>query len=157
MKLKKVKRSLHRSLATGLLVLVSITVPATLLAAPKVEHATIVSVVSQTIVSVASQGNSGIAASAAAVSSSSRGDEEPVSDEVGADRPADLFDVETNSGLPVLDSDHARESSSSTASTARFDSERKRTAGRRVAAGTVTGLRILQLVFSNGQNPGEEG
>ena len=53
MKLKKVKRSLHRRLATGLLVSVSMTLPATLSAA-KVEHAT--------IVSVASQGNSEIAA-----------------------------------------------------------------------------------------------
>ncbi len=129
MKLKKVKRSLHRSLATGLLVLVSMTVPATLLAV-KVEHAS--------IVPVAWQGNSEIAASAASVSSSSQG-------------------VETNSGLPVLDSDHRRESSSTTASAARFDSERNRSARRRAAASTLTGLRILQLVFSNGQNPGEEG
>ncbi len=148
MKLKKEKRGLHRGLATGLLVLVSMTLPATLSAA-KVEHAS--------IVSVASQGNSEIVPSAASVSSSSQGDEDTVFDQVGADRPADLFDVETNSGLPVLHSDHTRESSSTTASTARFDSERKHTAGRRVAAGTVTGLRILQLVFSNGQNPGEEG
>ncbi len=151
MKLKKVKRSLHRSLATGLLVLVSMTVPATLLAA-KVEHATIVSVASQTIVSVASQGNSGIAASAASVSSSSQGDEDTVSDQVGTDRLADLPDVETNSGLPSLDSDHRRESSSTTASAERFDSERKRSAGRRVARGTYGGLRLLQRIFSNGQD-----
>ncbi len=129
MKLKKVNRGLHRGLAAGLLISVSMILPATLSAA-KEEHAS--------IVSVASQGNSEIAPSAASVSSSAQG-------------------VETNSGLPVLDSDHRRESSSTTASTARFDSERKRTAGRRVAAGTLTGLRILQLVFSNGQNPGEEG
>ncbi len=150
MKLKRVKRSLHRSLATGLLVLVSMTVPATLLAA-KVEHATIVSVASQTIVSVASQGNSGIAASAASVSSSSQGDEGTVSDQVRADRLADLPDVETNSGLPSLDSDHRRESSSTTAFAERL--ERKRPARRRVAAGTFGGLRILQRVFSNGQYP----
>ena len=143
MKLKKVKRSLHRSLATGLLVLVSMTVPATLLAV-KVEHAS--------IVPVAWQGNSEIAASAASVSSSSQGDEGTVSDQVRADRLADLPDVETNSGLPSLDSDHRRESSSTTASAERFDSERKRWAGRRVARGTYGGLRLLQRIFSNGQD-----
>ena len=143
MKLKKVKRSLHRSLATGLLVLVSMTVPATLLAA-KVEHAS--------IVPVAWQGNSEIAASAASLFSSSQGDEDTVSDQVRADRFADLPDVETNSGLPSLDSDHRRESSSTTASSERFDSERKRSAGRRVARGTYGGLRLLQRIFSNGQD-----
>ncbi len=148
MKPKKVKRSLHRGLATGLLVSVSVTLPATLSAA-KVEHAS--------IVPVAWQGNSEIAPSAASVSSSSQGDEDTVFDEVGTDRPADLFEVETNSGLPSLDSDHRRESSSTTVSAARFYSERKRSVRRRVAASTLTGLRILQLVFSNGQNPGEEG
>ncbi len=142
MKLKKMKRGLLRGLATGLLVSVSMSLPATLSAA-KVEHAS--------IVSVARQGNSEIAPSPASVSSSSHGNENTSSDQVGADRLADLPD-ETNPGLPVLDSDHRRESLSTTA---RFDSEMKRSAGRRVAAGTLTGLRILQLVFSNGQNPGE--
>ncbi len=142
MKLKKVKYGLHRRLATGLLVSVSMTLPATPSAA-KVEHAS--------IVPVAWQGNSEVARSAASVSSSSKGDEDTVFDEVGTDRPADLFDVETNSGLPSLDSDHRRESSSTTASAARFDSERKRPARRRVAAGTLGGLRILQRVLSNGQ------
>ncbi len=148
MKLKKTKRGLLRGLATGLLVSVSMTLPATLSAA-KVEHAS--------IVSVARQGNSEIAPSAASVSVSSRGDEEPVAYGVVADRHAEVFDLVTNSGLRVVDSDQRRESSSTTASAARFDSERKRTARSRVAAGTLTGLRILQLVFSNGQNPGEEG
>ena len=140
----KVKRGFHRRLATGLLVSVSMTFPATLSAA-KVEHAS--------IVFVASQGNSEIALPAASASSSSQGDEEPVSDQVGADQLADLPDVETNSGLPSLDSDHRRESSSITASAARFDSERKRPARRRVAAGTLGGLRILQRVLANGQEP----
>ena len=148
MKLEKMKRGLLRGLVTGLLVSVSMTLPATLSAA-KVEHAS--------IVSVAWQGNSEVAPSAASVSSSSQGDEDTVFDEVGTDRPADLFDVETDSGLPSLDSDHRRESSFTTVSGARFDSERNRSARRRTAAGTLTGLRILQLVFSNGQNPGEGG
>ncbi len=141
MKLKKMKRGLLRGLATGLLVSVSMTLPATPSAA-KVEHAS--------IVPAAWQGNSEVAPSAASVSSSSQGDEDTVFDEV-------LFDVETNSGLPSLDSDHRRESSSTTASAARFDSERNRSARRRAAASTLTGLRILQLVFSSGQNPGGEG
>ncbi len=144
MKLEKMKHGLLRGLATGLLVSVSMTLPATLSAA-KVEHAS--------IVPVAWQGNSEIAPSGASVSSSSRGDENAVSDQVGADRRADLFDLVTNSGLLVVDSDHRRASSSATASAARFDSERKRTAGRRAAAGTLGGLRILQRVFSNGQSP----
>ena len=144
MKIKKVKRGFHRGLATGLLVSVSMTLPATLLAAPKVEHAS--------IVSVASQGNSEIAPSAASLPSSSQGDEGSVSAEVGANRRADLFDAETNSGLPSLDSDHRRKSSTATASAARFDSERKRPARRRVAAGTLGGLRILQRVLANGQS-----
>ena len=148
MKLKKMKRGLLRGLATGLLVLVSMTLPATLSAA-KVEHAS--------IVSVASQGNSEIAPSATSVSSGSQGDEDTFLDHVAADRLADLPDVETNAGLPVLDSDRSQESSSTTVSAARFYSERKRSVRRRVAASTLTGLRILQLVFSNGQNPGEEG
>ena len=150
MNLEKVKLSFHRGLATGLLVLVSMTVPATLLAA-KVEHAS--------IASVASQGNSEVASSAASVSSSSRGDEDAASDEVGAGRPAfaGLFDVETNSGLLLLDSAHRRNSSFTTAPAARFDSERRRNAGRRAAAGTLGGLRILQRVFSNGQAPRKTG
>ena len=142
MKLKKVKRGLHHGLATGLLVSVSMTVPGALSAA-KVEHAS--------IVSVASQGDSEIVPVAASVSSSSQGNEDTVSDDRRA--RADLFDVETNSELALLDSDHRRESSLTTAPASRFDSERKRTARRRVAAGTLGGLRILQRVFSNGQNP----
>ena len=146
MKLKKVKRHLHRGLATGSLVLMSMAVPATLLAA-KVEHAS--------IVPIASQGNSEIAPWAASLSSSSQGGEDTASDEVGADRRAwaGLFGVETNSELPLLDSDPRRESSSATAPATRFDSERKRSAGRRVAAGTLWRLRFLQRVFSNGQDP----
>ena len=146
MKLKKVKRSLHRSLATGLLVLVSMTVPATLFAA-KVEHAS--------IVSVASHGNSEVVSLAASVSSRSQGDEDAASDQIGANRPAfaDLFDVETNSGLALLDSHPRRNSSFGSAPAARFDSERKRSAGRRAAAGTLGGLRFLQRVFSNGASP----
>ena len=146
MNLKKVKRGFHPGLATGLLVLVSMTFPATLLAA-KVEHAS--------IVSLASQGNYEIAPAATSVSSSSQGVEGSVSANVGSNRPAfaDLFDVETNSGLSSLDSGHRRESSFATAPAARFDAERKRTAGRRVAAGTFGGLRILQRVFGNGQDP----
>ena len=144
MKLKKVKRGLHRRLATGVLVLVTMTVPAALLAA-KVEHAS--------IVSVARQGNSEIAPSVASVSASSRGDQEPVAYGVVADRRAEVFDLVTNSGLRVVDSDDRRESSSTTASAARFDSERKRPVRRRVAAGTLGGLRILQRVLANGQNP----
>ena len=142
MKLKKVKRGLHRRLATGVLVLVTMTVPATLLAA-KVEHAS--------IVSVARQGSSEIAPSVASVSASSRGDEEPAAYGVGVDRRADLFDLVTNSGLRVVDSDDRRESSSTRVSAARFDSERKRPVRRRVAAGTLGGLRILQRVLANGQ------
>ena len=146
MKLTRVKPGLHRGLATGLLVLVSMTLPATLLAV-KVEHAS--------IVSVASRGNSEIASSAAFLPSSSRRDEGSVSDEVGVTRRAgsDLVDVENNSGLPSLDSEDRQEASFSTASAARFDFERKRPVGRRVAAGTLGGLRILQRIFSNGQPP----
>ena len=146
MKLKKVKRSLHRGLATGSLILVSMAVPASLLAA-KVEHAS--------IVSVASQGNSEIAPwGAVSLSSSLQGDEEPVFDEVGADRPrADLFDVKTNSELPLLGSDPRREASSTSAPAARFESERKRSVGRRAAAATLGGLRLFQRVFSNGRGP----
>ena len=91
------------------------------------------------------------------MSSGSQGYEDTFLDHVGADRLADLPDVETNAGLPSLDSDRSRESSSTTVSAARFYSERMRSVRRRVAASTLTGLRILQLVFSNGQNPGEEG
>ena len=146
MKLKKVKPGLHRGLATGVLVLVSMSLPATL-SAVKVEHAS--------IVSVASRGNFEIASSAAFLPSSSRRDEGSVADEVGSTRRAgsDRVDVETNSGLPSLDSEDRQEASFSTGSAARFDSERKRTAGRRVAAGTLGGLRILQRIFSNGQSP----
>ena len=145
MNLKKVKHGFPPGLATGLLVLVSMTVPATLMAA-KVEHAS--------ITSLASQGSSEIVPSATSVSSTSQGDEGSVSANVGTNRPAfaDLFDVETNSGLSSLDSGHRRESSFATAPAARFDAERKRTAGRRVGAGTLGGLRILQRVFGNGQN-----
>ena len=124
MKLKKVKRSLDRRLASGVLVLVSITVPAILLVAkwstprscPLPRKGTPKS------------------PRAAFRSSSSQGEEDTASDEVGAVRRwwAGLFDVETNSGLPLLDSDHRREASSTTAPAARFDSERKRSAGRRV-------------------------
>ena len=138
----KTKYGFHRGLATGVLMLVSMSLPATLSAA-KVEHAS--------IVSIALQGNSEIAPSAA--SGSSRGDKEPVFEEVGADRRVDLFDLVTNSGLLVVDSDHRRASSSAAASAARFDSERKRPLRRRVAAGTLGGLRILQRVLANGQNP----
>ncbi len=146
MKLKKVKYGLHRRLATGLLVSVSMMVPATLLAGPRVEHAS--------IVPIASHGNSEIAPWTVSLSSSSQRDEDTASDEVRADRPAwaGLFDVETNSGLPSLDSDHRRESSSGTASAERFDSERKRLAGKRVARGTYSGLRLLQRILSNGQD-----
>lgn len=140
----KMKRGFHRGLATGFLISVSMTLPATLSAA-KVEHAS--------IVSVASQGNSEIVPSVASVSASSRGDEEPASYGVGVDRRADLFGLVTNSGLRVVDSDHRRESSSSTASATRFDSERKHTARRRAAEGTLGGLRILLRVLRNGQNP----
>ena len=140
----KMKRGFHRGLATGFLISVGMTLPATLSAA-KVEHAT--------IVSVASQGNSEIAASAASVSFSLQGDEDTVADQVGDDRLADLPDVETNSRLPSLDSDHRRQSSPTTAPASRFDSERKRSAERRVAAGTLGGLRFLQRIFSNGQDP----
>ena len=146
MNLKKVKPSLHRGLATGLLVSMSMTVPTTLFAA-KLEHAS--------LVSVASQGNSDVALSAASLSSSSPSDEDAASDEVGANRPsfADHLNVETTSGLPQLDSTHRRNSSFATAPAARFDLERRRSAGRRAAAGTLGGLRFLQRIFSNGASP----
>ena len=146
MKLTRVKLGLHRGLATSVLVLVSMSLPATL-SAVKVEHAS--------IVSVASRGNFGIGPSATFLPSSSRRDEGSVADEVGANRRAgaDLVDVENNSGLSAIDSEDRQEASFSTASAARFDSERKHTAGRRLAAGTLGGLRILQRIFSNGQSP----